>query len=75
LIAEIIKGGRVDYCSSLAIAVRQNKFVIGVHYEQFVTEDPQEWFAPLWADEEPEEVTGSCDVIGNVISDCKRRLM
>jgi hypothetical protein len=25
--------------------------------------------------EEPEEVTGLCDVIGNVISDCKHRLM
>jgi hypothetical protein len=28
----------------------------------------------LGADEEP-EVGGSCDVIGSVISDCKRRLM
>jgi hypothetical protein len=29
----------------------------------------------LGADEEPEEVAGSCDVIGPVISDCKHRLM
>jgi hypothetical protein len=29
----------------------------------------------LGADEEPEEVAGSCDVIGSVISDCKGRLM
>jgi hypothetical protein len=29
----------------------------------------------LGADEEPEEVAGSCEVIGKVISDCKRRLM
>jgi hypothetical protein len=29
----------------------------------------------LGADEEPEEVAGSCDVIENVINDCKRRLM
>jgi hypothetical protein len=29
----------------------------------------------LGADEEPEEVVGSCDVIGNVLSDCKLRLM
>jgi hypothetical protein len=29
----------------------------------------------LGADEKPEEVAGSCDVIGTVISDCKRRLM
>jgi hypothetical protein len=29
----------------------------------------------LGADEEPEKVAGSCDVIGKVISDCKRRLM
>jgi hypothetical protein len=28
----------------------------------------------LGADEEP-EVTGLCDIIGNVLSDCKRRLM
>jgi hypothetical protein len=27
----------------------------------------------LGADEEPEEVAGSCDVIGNVRSDCKLR--
>jgi hypothetical protein len=27
----------------------------------------------LGADVEPEEVAGSCDVIGSVISDCKRR--
>jgi hypothetical protein len=31
--------------------------------------------ASLGADEEPEEVVGSCDVIGSVISECKRRLM
>jgi hypothetical protein len=29
----------------------------------------------LGADEEPEEVVGSCDVIGSVIGDCKLRLM
>jgi hypothetical protein len=29
----------------------------------------------LGADEEPEEVTGLCDITGNVLSDCKRRLM
>jgi hypothetical protein len=29
----------------------------------------------LGADEEPEEVAGSCDVIGSIISDCKLRLM
>jgi hypothetical protein len=29
----------------------------------------------LGADEEPEEVAGSCDVIESVISDCKLRLM
>jgi hypothetical protein len=29
----------------------------------------------LGADEEPEEVAGSCDVIRSVISDCKLRLM
>jgi hypothetical protein len=29
----------------------------------------------LGTDEEPEEVAGSCDEIGSVISDCKRRLM
>jgi hypothetical protein len=29
----------------------------------------------LGVDEEPEEVAGSCDVIGSVINDCKRRLM
>jgi hypothetical protein len=28
----------------------------------------------LEADEEPEEVTGLCDIIGNVLSDCKHRL-
>jgi hypothetical protein len=27
------------------------------------------------ADEEPEGIAGSCDVIGKVISDCKLRLM
>jgi hypothetical protein len=32
-------------------------------------------FRQLGADEEPEEVFGSCDVIGSVISDCKLRLM
>jgi hypothetical protein len=29
----------------------------------------------LGADEEPEEVAGSCDIIGNVLSDFKCRLM
>jgi hypothetical protein len=29
----------------------------------------------LGADEEPEEVAGLCDVLGIVMSDCKRRLM
>jgi hypothetical protein len=29
----------------------------------------------LGPDEEPEGVTGLCDVIGSVISDCKLRLM
>jgi hypothetical protein len=29
----------------------------------------------LGADEEPEEVVGSCAVIGSVISDCNLRLM
>jgi hypothetical protein len=29
----------------------------------------------LGTDEEPEEVAGSCDVIGSVTSDFKRRLM
>jgi hypothetical protein len=34
----------------------------------FVIAVPQQWFIP-------EEVAGSCDVIGSVISDCKLRLM
>jgi hypothetical protein len=29
----------------------------------------------LGTDEEPEEVVGSCDVLGSVISDCRLRLM
>jgi hypothetical protein len=29
----------------------------------------------LGADEEPEEVAGTCDVIGSVTNDCKHRLM
>jgi hypothetical protein len=46
---------------------RQEGFVC--QEEQYCTERVER------ADEEPEEVAGSCDVIGSVISDCKHRLM
>jgi hypothetical protein len=65
---------RRDY-KSLVIAVDQGS----LEYE-FITSSSsrkilRSGLRQLWADEEPEEVAGSCDVIGKVISDCKRRLM
>jgi hypothetical protein len=65
---------RRDY-KSLAIAVDQSS----LEYEFITSSSSQKilrsGLRQLGADEEPEEVVGSCDVIGSVIGDCKPRLM
>jgi hypothetical protein len=66
LIAEIINAGSVDYRSSL-----EYEFITSSSSRKILRSGLRQ----LGADEEPEEVVGSCDVIGSVISDCKRRLM
>jgi hypothetical protein len=64
--AEIINAGSVDYHSSLEcelIRSSSSRKILSSGLRQ------------LGADEEPEGVTGSCDVNGSVIRDCKLRLM
>jgi hypothetical protein len=64
---------RRDY-KSLVRAVDQSS----LEYEFITSSSPRKilrsGLRQLGADE-PEEVTGLCDIIGNVLSDCKRRLM
>jgi hypothetical protein len=64
---------RRDY-KSLVIAVDQSS----LEYEFITSSSSQKilrsGLRQLGADEEPEEVVGLCDVIGKVVSDCKRRL-
>jgi hypothetical protein len=57
---------RTDYRSSLEyqfITISSSRKILRSGLRQLET------------NEEPEEVTGSCDVIGSVISDCKHHLM
>jgi hypothetical protein len=66
LIAEIINAGSDDYWSSLEYA-----FIRSSSSRKILRSGLRQ----LGTDEEPEEVAGSCDVIGSVISDYKLRLM
>jgi hypothetical protein len=55
IVAEIINAGRVDYRSSL-----QKEFITSSSSRMIL----RNGFRQLGADEEPEEVAGSCDVNG-----------
>jgi hypothetical protein len=57
---------RIDYHSSLEHELITSSSSRRIH---------RSGLRQLGADEEPEEVAGSCDVIGSVLSDCKLRLM
>jgi hypothetical protein len=65
-IAEIIYAGGVDCHSSLEYEFIRSSSSRKIH---------RSGLCRLGADEKPEEVAGSCDVIGSVISECKLRLM
>jgi hypothetical protein len=57
---------RIDYQSSL-----EYEFITSSSLRKILRSGLRQ----LGADEKPEEVAGSCDVIGSVISECKHRLM
>jgi hypothetical protein len=57
------------------IGVSPKEFAIAVHHRSSSRKLHRSSLRQFKTNEEPEEVTGLCDVIGNVISDCKLRLM
>jgi hypothetical protein len=73
---------RRDYKGSEELfigAVWNRSFAKGVHHTVHQRSSSQKLhrssLRQFKTNEEPEEVTGLCDVIGSVISDCKHRLM